>query len=97
MKIVVQVIKVGNITNNVNVIGTGHDTNLTNNNDSVSVSVPDLSLIHICNYTKLVIKDTLPQGFEYIGAGAFYANGTKSVSYTHLIFKSDSSADWGYM
>ncbi len=47
LKIVVQVIKVGNITNNVNVTGTGHDTNLTNNNDSVSVSVPDCVILDI--------------------------------------------------
>ena len=47
LKIVVQVIKVGNITNNVNVTGTGHDTNLTNNNDSVSVSVPESVLLNI--------------------------------------------------
>ena len=47
LKIVVQVIKVGNITNNVNVTGNGHDTNLTNNNDSVSVSVPDCVILDI--------------------------------------------------
>ena len=47
LKIVVQVLKIGNITNSVNVTGTGHDTNLTNNNDSVSVSVPESVLLNI--------------------------------------------------
>ena len=31
----------------VNVTGTGHDTNLTNNNDSVSVNVPESVLLNI--------------------------------------------------
>ena len=62
LKIVVQVIKVGNITNNVNVTGTGHDTNLTNNNDSVSVSVPDcviLDIFKVANSTVIVAGENV--------------------------------------
>ena len=62
LKIVVQVIKVGNITNNVNVTGTGHDTNLTNNNDSVSVSVPDcviLDISKVANSTVIVAGENV--------------------------------------
>ena len=62
LKIVVQVIKVGNITNNVNVTGTGHDTNLTNNNDSVSVTVPDcviLDISKVANSTVIVAGENV--------------------------------------
>ena len=62
LKIVVQVIRVGNITNNVNVTGTGHDTNLTNNNDSVSVSVPDcviLDISKVANSTVIVAGENV--------------------------------------
>ena len=62
LKIVVQVIKVGNITNNVNVTGTGHDTNLTNNNDSVSVSIPDcviLDISKVANSTVIVAGENV--------------------------------------
>ena len=62
LKIVVQVIKVGNITNNVNVTGTGHDTNLTNNNASVSVSVPDcviLDISKVANSTVIVAGENV--------------------------------------
>ena len=62
LKIVVQVIKVGNITNNVNVTGTGHDTNLTNNNDSVSVNVPDcviLDISKVANSTVIVAGENV--------------------------------------
>ena len=62
LKIVVQVIKVGNITNNVNVTGTGHDTNLTNNNDSVSVNVPDcviLDISKVSNSTVIVAGENV--------------------------------------
>ena len=62
LKIVVQVIKVGNITNNVNVTGTGHDTNLTNNNASVSVSVPDcviLDIFKVANSTVIVAGENV--------------------------------------
>ena len=62
LKIVVQVIKVGNITNNVNVTGTGHDSNLTNNNDSVSVNVPDsvlLNIVKVANSTIIVAGENV--------------------------------------
>ena len=62
LKIVVQVIKVGNIINNVNVTGTGYDTNLTNNNDSVSVSVPDcviLDISKVANSTVIVAGENV--------------------------------------
>ena len=62
LKIVVQVIKVGNITNNVNVTGTGHDSNLTNNNDSVSVNVPDcviLDISKVANSTVIVAGENV--------------------------------------
>ena len=62
LKIVVQVIKVGNITNNVNVTGTGHDSNLTNNNASVSVSVPDcviLDISKVANSTVIVAGENV--------------------------------------
>ena len=62
LKIVVQVIRVGNITNNVNVIGTGHDSNLTNNNDSVSVNVPDcviLDISKVANSTVIVAGENV--------------------------------------
>ena len=62
LKIVVQVIKVGNIINNVNVTGTGHDSNLTNNNDSVSVSVPDcviLDISKVANSTVIVAGENV--------------------------------------
>ena len=62
LKIVVQVIKVGNITNNVNVTGTGHDTNLTNNNDSVSVNVPEsvlLNIVKVANSTIIVAGENV--------------------------------------
>ena len=62
LKIVVQVIKIGNITNNVNVTGTGHDTNLTNNNDSVSVNVPEsvlLNIVKVANSTIIVAGENV--------------------------------------
>lgn len=62
LKIVVQVIKVGNITNAVNVTGTGHDTNLTNNNDSVSVNVPEsvlLNIVKVANSTIIVAGENV--------------------------------------
>ena len=62
LKIVVQVIKIGNITNNVNVTGTGHDTNLTNNNDSVTVNVPEsvlLNIVKVANSTVIVAGENV--------------------------------------
>ena len=62
LKIVVQVIKIGNITNAVNVTGTGHDTNLTNNNDSVSVNVPEsvlLNIVKVANSTIIVAGENV--------------------------------------
>lgn len=76
LKIVVQVIKVGNITNNVNVTGTGHDTNLTNNNDSVSVSVPESVLLNI---TK-VANSTIIVAGENVGYTVVINNYGPSVA-----------------
>ena len=76
LKIVVQVIKVGNITNNVNVTGTGHDTNLTNNNDSVSVNVPESVLLNI---TK-VANSTIIVAGENVGYTVVINNYGPSVA-----------------
>ena len=76
LKIVVQVIKVGNITNNVNVTGTGHDSNLTNNNDSVSVNVPESVLLNI---TK-VANSTIIVAGENVGYTVVINNYGPSVA-----------------
>ncbi|MFR8878994.1 MAG: isopeptide-forming domain-containing fimbrial protein [Methanobrevibacter smithii] len=76
LKIVVQVIKVGNITNNVNVTGTGHDTNLTNNNDSVSVSVPDCVILDISK----VANSTIIVAGENVGYTVVINNYGPSVA-----------------
>ena len=76
LKIVVQVIKVGNITNNVNVTGTGHDSNLTNNNDSVSVNVPESVLLNI---TK-VANSTIIVAGENVGYTVTVTNYGPSVA-----------------
>ena len=76
LKIVVQVIKVGNITNNVNVTGTGHDTNLTNNNDSVSVSVPDCVILDISK----VANSTVIVAGENVGYAVVINNYGPSVA-----------------
>lgn len=60
------------------------NTTIVNGRDKVTIGEKVIYGVNVTlpvgNYTKLVIKDTLPQGFEYIGAGAFYANGTKLVN-----------------
>ena len=76
LKIVVQVIKVGNITNNVNVTGTGHDSNLTNNNASVSVNVPESVLLNI---TK-VANSTIIVAGENVGYTVVINNYGPSVA-----------------
>ena len=76
LKIVVQVLKIGNITNSVNVTGTGHDTNLTNNNDSVSVSVPESVLLNI---TK-VANSTIIVAGENVGYTVVINNYGPSVA-----------------
>ena len=82
LKIVVQVIKVGNITNNVNVTGTGHDTNLTNNNDSVSVTVPESVLLNI---TKVANSTVIVAG-ENVGYTVTVTNYGPSVA-TNVVLK----------
>ena len=82
LKIVVQVIKVGNITNNVNVTGTGHDTNLTNNNDSVSVSVPDCVILDISK----VANSTVIVAGENVGYTVTVTNNGPSVA-TDVVLK----------
>ncbi|HJI99064.1 MAG TPA: isopeptide-forming domain-containing fimbrial protein [Methanobrevibacter smithii] len=82
LKIVVQVLKIGNITNNVNVTGTGHDTNLTNNNDSVSVSVPESVLLNI---TK-VANSTIIVAGENVGYTVTVTNYGPSVA-TNVVLK----------
>ena len=82
LKIVVQVIKVGNITNNVNVTGNGHDTNLTNNNDSVSVSVPESVLLNI---TKVANSTVIVAG-ENVGYTVTVTNYGPSVA-TNVVLK----------
>ena len=82
LKIVVQVIKVGNITNNVNVTGTGHDSNLTNNNDSVSVNVPDSVLLNIVK----VANSTIIVAGENVGYTVTVTNNGPSVA-TDVVLK----------
>jgi len=82
LKIVVQVIKVGNITNNVNVTGTGHDTNLTNNNDSVSVSVPDCVILDISK----VANSTVIVAGKNVGYTVTVTNYGPSVA-TNVVLK----------
>ena len=82
LKIVVQVIKVGNITNNVNVTGTGHDSNLTNNNDSVSVSVPDCVILDISK----VANSTVIVAGENVGYTVTVTNNGPSVA-TDVVLK----------
>ena len=82
LKIVVQVIKVGNIINNVNVTGTGHDSNLTNNNDSVSVNVPDSVLLNIVK----VANSTIIVAGENVGYTVTVTNNGPSVA-TDVILK----------
>ena len=82
LKIVVQVLKIGNITNSVNVTGTGHDTNLTNNNDSVSVSVPESVLLNI---TK-VANSTIIVAGENVGYTVTVTNYGPSVA-TNVVLK----------
>ena len=82
LKIVVQVIKVGNITNNVNVTGTGHDTNLTNNNDSVRVTVPDSVLLNIVK----VANSTIIVAGENVGYTVTVTNNGPSVA-TDVVLK----------
>ena len=76
LKIVVQVIKIGDIINNVNVTGTGHDTNLTNNNASVSVNVPESVLLNI---TK-VANSTIIVAGENVGYTVVINNYGPSVA-----------------
>ena len=82
LKIVVQVIKVGNITNIVNVTGTGHDTNLTNNNDSVSVNVPDCVILDISK----VANSTVIVAGENVGYTVVINNYGPSVA-TDVVLK----------
>ena len=82
LKIVVQIIKVGNITNNVNVTGTGHDTNLTNNNDSVSVNVPDCVILDISK----VANSTVIVAGENVGYTVTVTNYGPSVA-TNVVLK----------
>ena len=82
LKIVVQVIKVGNITNNVNVTGTGHDSNLTNNNASVSVNVPDSVLLNIVK----VANSTIIVAGENVGYTVTVTNNGPSVA-TDVVLK----------
>ena len=82
LKIVVQVLKIGNITNSVNVTGTGHDTNLTNNNDSVSVNVPESVLLNI---TK-VANSTIIVAGENVGYTVTVTNYGPSVA-TNVVLK----------
>ena len=82
LKIVVQVIKVGNIINNVNVTGTGHDSNLTNNNDSVSVNVPDSVLLNIVK----VANSTIIVAGENVGYTVTVTNNGPSVA-TDVVLK----------
>ena len=82
LKIVVQVIKVGNITNNVNVTGTGHDSNLTNNNASVSVNVPDSVLLNIVK----VANSTIIVAGENVGYTVTVTNNGPSVA-TNVVLK----------
>ena len=82
LKIVVQVIKVGNITNNVNVTGTGHDSNLTNNNASVSVSVPDCVILDISK----VANSTVIVAGENVGYTVTVTNYGPSVA-TNVVLK----------
>ena len=82
LKIVVQAIKVGNITNNVNVTGTGHDTNLTNNNDSVSVSVSDCVILDISK----VANSTVIVAGENVGYTVVINNYGPSVA-TDVVLK----------
>ena len=82
LKIVVQVIKVGNITNNVNVTGTGHDSNLTNNNASVSVSVPDCVILDISK----VANSTVIVAGENVGYTVTVTNNGPSVA-TNVVLK----------
>ena len=82
LKIVVQVIKVGNIINNVNVTGTGHDTNLTNNNDSVSVSVPDCVILDISK----VANSTVIVAGKNVGYTVTVTNYGPSVA-TNVVLK----------
>mgnify|MGYP001051584125 CR=1 FL=1 len=76
LKIVVQVIKVGNIANNVNVTGMGHDSNLTNNNASVSVSVPDCVILDISK----VANSTVIVAGENVGYTVTVTNNGPSVA-----------------
>ena len=82
LKIVVRVIKVGNITNNVNVTGTGHDSNLTNNNDSVSVNVPESVLLNIVK----VANSTIIVAGENVGYTVTVTNNGPSVA-TDVVLK----------
>ena len=82
LKIVVQVIKVGNIINNVNVTGTGHDSNLTNNNASVSVNVPDSVLLNIVK----VANSTIIVAGENVGYTVTVTNNGPSVA-TDVVLK----------
>ena len=60
------------------------DSSIDNGKDKVTIGENVIYGVNVTlpvgNYTKLVVKDTLPQGFEYVGASAFYANGTKLVN-----------------
>ena len=82
LKIVVQVLKIGNITNSVNVTGIGHDTNLTNNNDSVSVSVPDCVILDISK----VANSTVIVAGENVGYTVTVTNYGPSVA-TNVVLK----------
>ena len=95
LKIVVQVLKIGNITNSVNVTGTGHDTNLTNNNDSVSVTVPESVLLNI---TK-VANSTIIVAGENVGYTVTVTNNGPSVASDVVlrdIFNSNELLDLQY-
>ena len=60
--ITVKIIKTGFIQNNVSVNGTGYDPNLTNNNATVNITVPqtaDLSVIKIVNVNVVTVGDKI--------------------------------------
>ena len=62
LKITARINVTGNVTNNVNVTGNEHDSNLTNNNDTVTSEVPpsadlvvDKEVVSVGNYTDGII------------------------------------------
>ena len=62
LKITARINTTGNVTNNVNVTGNEHDSNLTNNNDTVTSEIPpsadlvvDKEVVSVGNYTDEII------------------------------------------